>query len=150
MKTLCDVLGVGPELQEVAAELGHVEEILEMSFDVACYAPEKRGLLEREPALMICGRFVPRVDSEAVRAAWNQAVRLGRVRRGLYIFLVGNTLVPRRELSGVIVELTRRLSSVSSTRIPVIPVDVNDRQGLVPADTPSAARRILDRPRAPT
>lgn len=137
-------------LREVAvAEMGNVEEIRGMGFDVAYYAREKRGLLKREPALMVCGRFVPRVDAEAVRAAWNRAVRLGRVSRDLCIFLVGNALAPRRELSGVIADLTRRLSRVSSTRIIVIPVDVHDWQGLVPADTPSPARRILDRLRAP-
>ena len=40
--------------------------------------------------------------------------------------MIYGRFVPRRELSGVIVELTRRLSSVSSTSITVIPVDVND------------------------
>ena len=133
----------------VAAELGGGEEIRQTGFHVVCRAREKRGLLRREPALMICGRLVPHVDSDAVRTAWNRAVRLGRVSRELCIFLVGDTLAPRSELSGVIAELTRRLSHVSSTRITLIAVDLHDWLGLVPADAPSPARRVLDRLRQP-
>ena len=135
--------------EAVAAELGDTGEIRETGFDVAYCSSEKRRLLKRTPAVMICGHFVPHVDSAEVRAAWNRAVRLGRVNRDLCIVLVGNALAPRRELSGVVAELTQRLSRVSSTNITVIPVDVHDWTGPVPADTPSAARRVLDRLRAP-
>ena len=112
-------------------------------------AREKRRLLRREPALMIRGRLLPRVDSDTVRTAWDLAVRLGGVSRELCLFLVGDVLALRRELSGVIAELTRRLAQVSSTRITVIAIDVYDWQGLVAVDIPSPARRVLARLRQP-
>ena len=135
--------------QAVAAELVGGEEIRQPGFDVVYRAREKRRLLRRVPALMICGRLLPRVDSDTVRTAWDLAVRLGGVSRELCLFLVGDVLAPRPELSGVIAELTRRLAQVSSTRITVIAIDVHDWQGLVAVDTPSPARRVLERLRQP-
>ena len=136
--------------QAVAAELVDGEEIRQTGFDVVYRARQKRGLLRRKPALMICGRLLPRVDADAVRTAWDQAVRLGGVSRELCLFLIGDVLAPRRELAGVIANLTRRLSQVSSTSITVIAIDVHDWQGLVAVNTPSPARRVLDRLRQPS
>ena len=123
------------------------EEVRGMGFEVAFLAPGKRSLLKRTTPLLICGRFVPQVDATAVRDAWSRAVRLGRISRELCIFLLGNDLAPLRELSGEIAELKQKLSRTasSSMRIVVVPVDVHDWNGPVPADTPSQARTILDR-----
>ena len=132
-------------LREVTATvLDDAEDVRTNGFDVACMTRGRRGLLRRDSPLMICGRFVPLVDAAAIRDAWTTAVRLGRISRELCIFLVGNDLAPRRELSRVIAGLRERLSRVSETRIVIIPVDVHDWTGPVPADIPEAARRILD------
>ena len=130
-----------------AAVLGDAEEVPGRGFDVA-YVSRPRGFLKREAPLMICGRFVPRVDAAAIRDAWTRAIRLGQVSRELCVFLVGNDLASTRELSGVIAELRDRLSRLSATRITVLPVDVHDWQGPVPAEAPAAARRVLERLRA--
>ena len=130
-----------------AAVLGEVEEVPGRGFDVA-YVSRARGVLKREAPLMICGRFVPRVDAEAIRDAWSRAIRLGQVSRELCVFLLGNDLASTRELSGIIAELRDRLSRLSATRIIVLPVDVHDWQGPVPAEAPAAARRVLERLRA--
>ncbi len=130
-----------------AAVLGEVEEVPGRGFDVA-YVSRARGFLKREAPLMICGRFVPRVDAEAIRDAWSRAIRLGQVSRELCVFLLGNDLASTRELSGIIAELRDRLSRQSATRIIVLPVDVHDWQGPVPAEAPAAARRVLERLRA--
>ena len=134
----------------VATELIGGEQLRQAGFDVVYRARAKRGLLGPEPAFAICGRLVPQVDADAVRSAWNLAVRLGRVSRQLCLFLVGDTLAPSRELSGIIAELTRRLSGVTSTRISVIAIDMHDWQGLVDAEAPAPARRVLDRLRQPS
>ena len=88
---------------------------------------------------------MPVVDAGTVEDVWNRAVRLGGISKTLCVFLMGDSLASTRELSGVIVQLREKLSRTSTMQITVVPVDVHDWQGPVPADTPAPARTILDR-----
>ena len=127
------------------AVLEGAEEVRGRGFEVAFLTGGKRGLLHRARPLLICGRFVPVVDAGTVEDVWNRAVRLGGISKTLCVFLMGDSLASTRELSGVIVQLREKLSRTSTMQITVVPVDVHDWQGPVPADTPAPARTILDR-----
>ena len=124
--------------------LPDAEEVRGRGFEVALLTGRKRGLLRRTQPLLICGRFVPVVNAGTVEEVWNQAVRLGGVSQRLCVFLMGDHLAPQPELSGVIAQLKQKLSRTSSMQIIVVPVDVHDWRGPLPADTPALARTILD------
>ena len=136
-------------LREIATSvLENAEEVPGRGFEVAFVTGPKRGLLRRAQPLLICGRFVSVVDAGTVEEAWSRAVRLGGIAKMLCVFLMGDRLASTNELSGVIAQLKKRLARTSAMQIVVVPVDVHDWQGPVPADTPAMARTILDRLRA--
>ena len=98
-----------------------------------------------EPSVRVAVRIVPTVDAAAINDAWPVAVRLSAEDETLCLMMLGSGLAPARDLSLAVTGLrkkTRRAAPV------VIPVDVRDWEALLPAETPTAIRVLLDRLRS--
>jgi len=110
-------------------------------FDVACVPKPKLFRRTRPPRLL--GRFVPRVDGEAVADAWTQAARwAGTSNDDVCVFLVGPSMTSRRELEDAIGVQRRKGARGNVT---LIPIDSRDWSAHIPTDAPLLARNLLAR-----
>jgi hypothetical protein len=131
----------------VLTTFDQAEEYQGLGFDVALLVRPRRGfvkLLDRP--LLVCGRYVPRVDAAAIQDAWARVIRLGKLSRDVALFLLANDLAPQMELTGTLNELKDRLGRVAAeSRISVVPLDVHDWKAILFGDTPPVVRMVLDR-----
>ena len=97
---------------------------------------------QRADALVVPVELRPTVDGAAVEDAWPLAVRAGGPDRMVCLLLLGHGLAPARELAAKIAEQRRRTRQVAPV---VVPVDTRDWTALLPPETPSAVRKLLDR-----
>jgi curved DNA-binding protein CbpA len=110
-------------------------------FDVACVPKPKLFRWTRAPRLL--GRFVPRVDGEAVADAWTQAARwAGASDDEVCVFLVGPLMTSRRKLEDAIVAQRRK---VARGRMILVPIDSRDWGAHIPTDAPPLVRNLLAR-----
>lgn len=131
----------------VLTTFDEAEEYQGLGFEVTLLVRPRRGfakLLNRP--LLVCGRYVPRVDPAAIQDAWTRVIRLGRLSRDVALFLLANELAPQMELKATMIELTERLGRVAAgSRISVVPLDVHDWKAIMSDETPPVVRMVLDR-----
>lgn len=114
-------------------------------FDIAC-AP-KAKLFARAKGPRLLGRFVPRVDSEAVADAWAQAGKLNaKTDEEICVFLMGAALAPQRELATAIANQRRR--APRGGKVTLIPVNASVWDAHLPTDAPAVAKDLLARLRS--
>lgn len=114
-------------------------------FDIAC-AP-KAKLFARAKGPRLLGRFVPRVDSEAVADAWAQAGKLNaKTDEEICVFLMGAAIAPQRELATAIAEQRRR--APRGGKVTLIPVNASVWDAHLPTDAPAVAKDLLARLRS--
>jgi curved DNA-binding protein CbpA len=117
------------------------EEATVRGFDFA-YTP-KAKLFARRKGPRLLGRFVSRVDGEAVSAVWTDALRLpGASGDEICVFLMGSGMAGAPELAGAIAEQRRKPRGAALT---VIPIDARDWDARIPTDAPEVARTVLAR-----
>jgi len=110
-------------------------------FDIVCVPKSKLFAKNKNPRLL--GRFVSRVDREAVADAWTQAVKVGTQKdEDLCVLLMGTSLAPAGELAGEIALQRRKTRGVNLT---LIPVDARVWDAHMPFDAPAIAKTLLAR-----
>jgi curved DNA-binding protein CbpA len=125
-------------LQAVAG--GYGEEQVR-GFDIVCVPKSKLFAKNKNPRLL--GRFVSRVDREAVADAWTQAMKLGTPKHEeVCVLLMGTSLAPAGELAGEIADQRRKARGVKVT---LIPVDARVWDAHMPFDAPAIAKTLLAR-----
>ena len=112
-------------------------------FDAGYQLKGRKKLFARaEPDVRVAAQIVPQVDGAAVEAAWQAATRLAPGPDRTCLLMLGTGMSPAGELSAAISDLRRKTRGTPPL---VIPVDIRDWQALVPPDTPSPVRGMLDR-----
>jgi len=110
-------------------------------FDMACVPKSKMFARSKNPRLL--GRFVSRLDREAIAEAWTDAAKWGDPKKDdVCILLMGTSLAPAGELAGAIAEQRRKSRSV---RLTLIPVDARVWDAHMPLDAPTIAKSLLAR-----
>jgi len=115
-------------------------ELQVRGFDVA-WGPKSK-LFARGKGPRLLGRFVARVDRDAVVDAWTQAGRTGGSGREVCVLLMGSALAPSGELALAIAEQRRRQRGA---RLTLIPVDARNWNAHMPVDAPGIAKTLLAR-----
>ncbi len=129
--------------EAVEALSGSAEPLPVQGFDAAYSLRMKRGLFQKaDPPVNLLVRIVATVDGAAVEDAWPQAVKAGGPDKTVCLLLLGLGLAPSRELATAIAEQRRRSRNVGPV---VVPVDTRDWNALLPPDTPTSVRKLLDR-----
>ena len=94
----------------------------------------------------VLGRYVPRMDADAVREAGESAARLsgpdGAVR---CVFLLSGRLGRATDLAEAIADVQRRARARAGRGVLLVPVDVRSWKAYLPRDAPSLARAIVAR-----
>jgi hypothetical protein len=127
-----------------AVDSGYDEQDVR-GFDIA-WAPKSR-LFARGKGPRLLGRFVTRVDRDAVVDAWTQAGKTGGSGDELCVLLMGSAVAPAGELALAIAEQRRRQRGVKLT---LIPVDARNWEAHMPVDAPGIAKTLLARLRTGT
>jgi curved DNA-binding protein CbpA len=109
-------------------------------FDIA-WAPKSK-LFWRGKGPRLLGRFVDRIDREAVVDAWAQAGKTGGSTDEVCVLLMGSAVAPAGELARAIAEQRRRQRG---TRLTLIPVDARNWEAHMPLDAPGIAKTLLAR-----
>ncbi len=110
-------------------------------FDIVCVPKSKLFAKNKNPRLL--GRFVSRVDREAVADAWTQAMKLGTPKdEEVCVLLMGTSLAPAGELAGEIADQRRKARGL---RLTLIPVDARVWDAHMPFDAPPIAKTLLTR-----
>ena len=110
-------------------------------FDIA-WAPKSK-LFGRGKGPRLLGRFVPRVDRDAVVDAWTQAGKTsGSGNEEMCVLLMGSAVAPAGELALAIAEQRRRQRGAKLT---LIPVDARNWDAHMPVDAPGIAKTLLAR-----
>jgi curved DNA-binding protein CbpA len=130
---------VGRFRQALNAVGGGYDEKPERGFDISLVPKSKMFGRGKGPRLM--GRFVSRVDREALADAWTQAFKLAPAEE-VCVFLMGTSLAPAGELAGEIADQRRK---TRSTKLTLIPVDARDWEAHMPFDAPAIAKTLLTR-----
>jgi len=112
-------------------------------FDLSCLSrPRLFDRTRSRPWLL--GKFMAKVDKEAVQQVWMQAVRASAAKKAaVSVFLLSGELAAEREIADAIA--THRRRSKSAHPIVIIPVDVRDWRALVPDDADPAVRSLAAR-----
>jgi hypothetical protein len=122
---------------------GGVEPLAASGFDAGFLLRSKRSLFQKaEPAVKLLVSMAGRVDGDMVRDTWPKALKLSGPDATLCVFLLGVSLAPARELASAIAAERRRTRQGGPL---VVPVDARDWDALVPPDTPSGIRKLLER-----
>ena len=130
---------VGRFRQALDAVGGGYDEKPARGFDISLVPKSKMFGRGKGPRLM--GRFVSRVDREAVADAWTQASKLAPAEE-VCVFLMGTSVAPAGELAGEIADQRRK---TRSTKLTLIPVDARDWDAHMPLDAPAIAKTLLTR-----
>jgi curved DNA-binding protein CbpA len=117
------------------------DELQVRGFDIA-WAP-KNKLFGRGRGPRLLGRFVTRVDRDAVVDAWTQAGKTGGSgREEKCVLLMGSAVAPAGELALAIAEQRRRRRGAKLT---LIPVDARSWEAHMPVDAPRIAKTLIAR-----
>jgi curved DNA-binding protein CbpA len=117
------------------------DEMEVRGFDVA-WAPKSK-FFGRGKGPRLLGRFVARVDRDAVIDAWTQAGKTGgSANDEMCVLLMGSAMAPAGELALAIAEQRRRQRGVKLT---LIPVDARNWDAHMPVDAPGIAKTLLAR-----
>lgn len=109
-------------------------------FDVACVPRAK--LFGRAKGPRLLGRFVSRVDPDAVADAWMQAGKWSVTSRDeVCVFLMGSGMAPPRDLAEAIAK--HRRQPTRGGKVVLIPVDARNWDAHVPTDAPEVAKHLL-------
>ena len=130
---------VGRFRQALDAVGGGYDEKPVRGFDISLVPKSKMFGRGKGPRLM--GRFVSRVDREAIADAWTQASKLAPA-EDVCVFLMGTSVAPAGELAGEIADQRRKNRS---TKLTLIPVDARDWEAHMPLDAPAIAKTLLTR-----
>jgi hypothetical protein len=87
---------------------------------------------------------VPVVDGTAIQEVWPLAMKAVRPDCGVCLLVLGPGLAPSRELASTIAEQRRRIRPGQGVPV-VVPVDTRDWTPLLPPETPSGVRKLLER-----
>lgn len=131
----------GRFLQALEAVGGVYEESPAPGFDLALVPKSKMFARNKGPRLL--GRFVDRVDRQAVADAWAQAGKWGAASDEVCVFLIGSALAPARELAGEIA--IQRRKQPRGSKLTLIPVDARNWDAHMPLDAPAIAKTLLAR-----
>jgi len=127
---------------------GSYDEWQARGFDIA-FAPKSK-LFGRGKGPRLLGRFVARVDADAVGETWTQIGKLNAAdSEEVCVFLMGTAMAPRKELETAIFTARRRMRGASA-KVTVIPVDTRAWDAHMPVDAPEAAKNLLARLRGGT
>ena len=128
-------------IQEVT---GSVDPSPDVGFDAAFLLRSKRGLFQKaEPPVHLRVKVVEFVDAATVTAVWPVAMRIPAADAAACVLVCGTGVAPARELASAISEQRRRNRQTAGPTL--IPVDTRDWQALIPPDTPSLVRKMLER-----
>jgi curved DNA-binding protein CbpA len=124
---------------------GAYEEDPARGFDIA-YSP-KRGLFGRGKGPRLFGRFIDRVDADAIGETWGLVGKMSlSSSEEACVMLMATDVAPARELAGAIADLRRR--PLRGAKITVIPVNASIWDAHIPTDAPDIAKNLLNRLRA--
>ena len=122
------------------ASIGGYDESAVRGFDIACVPKPKLFGRPKGPPLL--GRFVARVDGDAVVDAWVQAGKWEVPSKdAICVFLMGSAIAPPRELADAIAR--QRRQPARGGRVILIPVDARDWDAHMPTDAPPIAKDLL-------
>jgi curved DNA-binding protein CbpA len=128
--------------QALAAIGSEYDESEVRGFDIA--RVPKAKLFGRGKGPRLLGRFVTRVDSEAVADAWLQAGKWAvPSNEEICVFLMGPGMAPSRELAEAIAR--HRRQPTRGGKVTLIPVDARNWDAHVPTDAPEVAKNLLAR-----
>jgi hypothetical protein len=129
--------------ESIDAVFGSVQPLPIDGFDAAFAVQSRKGLFQKaEPPVNLLARIVARVDADAVESAWPLAAKAGTPDRMVCLLLLGLGMAPSRELAASINDQRRRTRQVAPV---VVPIDTRDWSALLPPETPSLVRKLLDR-----
>jgi curved DNA-binding protein CbpA len=128
--------------QALEAVGGGYDESPVPGFDIACVPKSKLFARSKNPRLL--GRFISRLDREAVADAWQEAAKWG-VPAGddVCVLLMGTSLAPARELAAEISDQRRKQRK--GGKLTLIPVDASVWDAHMPFDAPEVAKTLLAR-----
>ena len=127
----------------VEALSGSVEPSADGGFDAVFVLRPKRSLFQKaEPPVRVAVKVVDQVDGAAIDAIWPAAVRTPADATPC-VLLCGSGLAPSRELAGAIAEQRRKNRQTVSPV--VVPVDSRNWEALIPPETPTPVRTLLER-----
>jgi curved DNA-binding protein CbpA len=127
--------------QALGAIGGGYDEAQLRGFDIALVPKSKLFARSKHPKLL--GRFVARLDREAVADAWGQALKWGDTKSDeVCVLLLGTALAPAGELAGEIAEQRKKSRGAKVT---LIPVDARVWDAHMPLDAPAVAKTLLAR-----
>ena len=125
--------------QALAAIGGGYDESQLRGFDLALVPKSKLFGRSKSPRLL--GRFVSRLDREAVADAWLEALKWGDTKNDqVCVLLLGTALAPAGELAGEIAEQRKKSRGAKLT---LIPVDARVWDAHMPLDAPTVAKTLL-------
>ena len=129
--------------QALAAVGGGYDESEVSGFDLACVPKKKMFASNKNPRLL--GRFISRLDRDAVADAWKDAAKWG-VAGGeeVCVLLMGTSLAPAGELAGEIADQRKRQPRKGG-KLTLIPVDARVWDAHMPFDAPAIAKTLLAR-----
>jgi len=129
--------------EAVAVLAGAGDAAVPPGFDAAFVLKPRRGLFQKaEPPVQVLARMVDQVDAAAVGEVWPIAMRLATPDVIGCVLLLGLGLAPPRELAAAIADHRRKSRQAA---VPVlVPVDTRDWDALVPPETPSMVRKLLE------
>jgi len=130
---------VGRVRQALEAVGGDYDQTELSGFDMACVPKSKIFGRSKNPRLL--GRFVSRLDREAVAEAWTDAAKWGNTKKEeVCVLLMGTSLAPAGELAGEIADQRRKSRGA---RLTLIPVDARVWEAHMPLDAPPIAKSLL-------
>jgi curved DNA-binding protein CbpA len=132
---------IGHVRQALKAVGGDYDETELRGFDMACVPKSKLFGRSKNPRLL--GRFVSRLDREAIADAWTEAAKWGGAKNDdVCVLLMGTSLAPAGELAGEIADQRRKSRGAKLT---LIPVDARVWDAHMPLDAPPIAKSLLAR-----
>ena len=128
----------------IQALTGTLEPSSDGGFDAAFLLRPRRSLFQKsEPPVHLRVKVVDEVDPAAVAAVWPLATRIASAGVNPCVLLCGNGLAPSRDLAAAIA--AQRRKNRQTVGPVVIPVDTRDGEALIPPDTPSLVRKLIER-----
>jgi hypothetical protein len=127
--------------EAVGAVLGGSESSL-AGFDAMFVSKPKKGLFRKgDEGLRLMVRFVPQVDPDAIADVWPSALRAPG--EGVpCVLLLAPSIAPAGELAAGVTEQRRKSRNTGPV---LVPIDVRDWDALLPPDTPSSVRAVIQR-----
>lgn len=111
-------------------------------FDAVYQIKGRKGLFRKgEPTVHLAVKIVSQVDRPSVEEAWGTAMRIQPAGQTVCVMLLGSGVAPARELATAVSDLRRKARNAAPV---IIPVDVRDWNALLPPETPSAIRSLLE------